>query len=406
MDGKKIALKKKKRKKSDSKLLSFGITSGLVLLLLILLYFYFHYYFFGGRITKYVEKREMISILCIGLDEAENLKKTDTLIIGLYYPRTRRFGLIALPRDLKVEIEERTGTRTLKINSIYSKYGVKRLLRVVGNLTGLDINFYVSIEIQDIIKIVDLVGGVDIYINKAMKYTDKSAGLNIELPRGIMKCDGLKALQFVRFRSDERGDMGRMERQYEFILNLIKKAVVRNNILPNLKLLKIIFKKVRTNLNFSDIINLIKYTSTADFNNIEMKKIPGKFVNIYGLEYIEPDLEKARKISKDLYNKLSYTKTDFIPQEIKVQVLNGSGKGGIAKRIRDKLVRNGFNVIEFGNAETQNYENTLILDRTGNMRKSLKIAGILKCRNVFPKINKFIMIDVTVIVGKDYKKHL
>ena len=357
MDGKKIALKKKKRKKSDSKLLSFGITSGLVLLLLILLYFYFHYYFFGGRITKYVEKREMISILCIGLDEAENLKKTDTLIIGLYYPRTRRFGLIALPRDLKVEIEERTGTRTLKINSIYSKYGVKRLLRVVGNLTGLDINFYVSIEIQDIIKIVDLVGGVDIYINKAMKYTDKSAGLNIELPRGIMKCDGLKALQFVRFRSDERGDMGRMERQYEFILNLIKKAVVRNNILPNLKLLKIIFKKVRTNLNFSDIINLIKYTSTADFNNIEM-------------------------------------------------VLNGSGKAGIAKRIRDKLVRNGFNVIEFANAETQNYENTLILDRTGNMRKSLKIAGILKCRNVFPKINKFIMIDVTVIVGKDYKKHL
>ena len=137
-----------------------------------------------------------------------------------------------------------------------------------------------------------------------------------------------------------------------------------------------------------------------------MIKIGGEFVSEYGVEYIKPDPGKAKKNSKNLLNKLTYTKKNYIPQEIKVQVLNGSGKRGMAKRVRDKLVRNGFNVIEFGNADSQNYRNMLILDREGNMKKALKVAGILKCRSVFPKINKFIMIDVTVIVGKDYKKHL
>ena len=406
MDGKKINLKKKKKRKFDSKLLSAGITAGLILILGILLYLYINYYFFGGRITNYVEKKEIISILFTGLDDNDSCYKTDTLILGLYNPLTKRFGLIFLPRDLKVKVETKMGINKGKINSVYSKYGMKKLLEVITSLTGLDVKFHVSMRIEDIIKIVDLIGGVNIYVNKAMKYTDKSADLYIELPRGIIKCDGVKAMQFIRYRSDERGDMGRIERQYEFILNIIKKSIVKNNILQNLKILKVIYKKVKTNLNFNDIINLIKYTSTADFNNVEMIKVGGEFVNEYGVEYIQPDLNKSKKNSKNLLNKLTYTKKNYIPQEIKVQVLNGSGKRGMAKRVRDKLVRNGFNVIEFGNADSQNYENMLILDREGNMKKALKVAGILKIRNVFPNINHIIMIDVKVIVGKDYKKHL
>lgn len=217
----------KKRKKTDSKLVSLIITPALILLLGVLLYFYFHYYFFGGRITSYVEKKEIISILFLGLDEIEHDKKTDTIIIGIYNPLTKRFGIIAIPRDMEIAIEERIGQKTLKINSVYSKYNIKKLFKVINNLTGLDIKFYATIEIANLIKIVDLVNGVDIYIDKYMRYTDKAADLYIELPMGVIKCDGLNAMEFIRYRSDERGDIGRMERQYEFILNLIKKTVIK-----------------------------------------------------------------------------------------------------------------------------------------------------------------------------------
>jgi LCP family protein required for cell wall assembly len=405
MDGKKINLKQNQKKKKNSKSLSYFITIGLFLLLGVLIVFYFHYYFFGGRITNYIKNNEMISVLLLGLDELENQERTDTIILGLYNPQSKRFGVLSIPRDLKVEVENNMGTQTEKINAIYSKYGIKKLFKIIREITGINTKFYAKIKLNSIIKIVDLMGGVEIYIDKPMKYKDNAAELNIELPKGIINLDGLKAMQFIRFRSDERGDIGRIERQYEFILNMIKKAIVKNKVLNNIKMLKILYKNLSTNLNFSDIINLIKYTSSSDFNIIETAKIPGRFVNQYGIEYIEPEMDKTKTIMNNLFNKMSYSKVNYVPQEIKVQVLNGSGQGGVAKRIRDKLVRNGFNVIEFGNAPTQNYEHTLILNRTGNMRKAIKVASILKCKNVYPQINKFIMLDVTVIVGRDYQKH-
>ncbi len=405
MDGKKINLKTPKKAVLNSKTISFLVTAFLIILLVFLLYLYFNYYFFGGRITNYVEKKKLISLLFLGLDEAENYKKTDTIFLSLYNPQTKRFGIVAFPRDLKVEVEDKIGLKTLKINSVYSKYGIKKLLKVIKKLTGINIKFYATMEISNLVKIIDLIGGVELYIDQPMKYIDKAANLYIELPKGIIKSDGLKAMEFIRFRHDERGDMGRVERQYEFLLNLIKKAVVQKDILTNLKLLKILYRYIDTNLNFNDIINLIKFTSHADYNNLEMTKIPGKFINLYGTRYIEPDKNKTIKTISHFLKKLSYTTTDIIPSKIKVQVLNGSGKRGVAKRIRDKLVRNGYNVIEFGNAKSQDYLNTLILDREGNMNKALKVAGLLKCNNIFPKINKFILIDVTIIVGKDYKKY-
>lgn len=393
------------KKKIDPKITSFFITTGLVVLLLLMLYLYFNHYFLGGRIKSYVEKKELISILFIGLDDTDTHEKADTLLLGLFNPDTKRFGIIALPRDLKVEIEQKTGLKAIKINKIYKKHGSKKLLKIVNQLTGIKPNFYMSINLKSLIKIIDLIGGVEIYVDKHMKYLDKAGGLYIDLPKGVINCDGLKAMQFIRYRNDERGDIGRIERQYEFILNLMKKIVIKKDVLTNIKLLRIIYKYVKTSLNFQDILNLLKYTSSADFHNIEMIKVPGKFVNLYGKEYVEPNIAKSKKLTSAFLNKLNYTKTDIIPQEIKVQVLNGSGKGGVARIIRDKLVRNRYNVIEFGNADSQNYEETLILDRSGNMKKAIKVSSLLKCNNVFPKINKFILIDVTIIVGKDYKKY-
>jgi len=375
MDGNKIQLNKfiTKKKKKESPILSFIITGVLILTLIILSYILINYYILGGRITKYVKNKKLISVLFLGLDDAENYKKTDTIFIGLYNPTSQKFGLIAIPRDMKVSVEDKMGMKTVKINSVYSHYGIKKLFKVINNLTGIKLKFYVSLNIEGLIKIVDLLDGVDLYVEKPMKYIDRADNLFIELPKGIIKSDGLKAMEFIRFRNDERGDIGRIDRQYEFILNLAKKMVVKKNLLTNLKFIKIILKNLKTNLTFNDILKLIKHTSSADFNNISMVKLPGKPINLYGIEYIEPDIQKTREITKNFIKKLYFAKTDYVPQEIKVQVLNGSGKRGIAKRIRDKLVRNGFNVIEFGNAKSQDYEQTIILDRTGNMKKALKV---------------------------------
>ncbi len=378
----------------------------LIIVLLFLIYLYFNYYFFGGRVKSYINKGKAIAILFIGLDDSDKYPKTDTLMLGIYNPSSHRIGIISLPRDLRVEVFTKLGATPEKINIIYSKYGRSKLIKVIEKLTSININFYAIATLSDVTKIVDLLGGVELYVDKPMRYIDKSGDLYIDIPRGIIKLDGLKTLEFIRYRNDERGDMGRIDRQYEFLLNLVRKAILQKNILTNLKMMKLLFKFVDTNMNFNDLINLIRSASGMDFKNIDFIKIPGKFVEIMNVKYIQPDKKQIDYLLKRFIQRLNSLKTDYLPSEIKVQVLNGSGKSGVAKKIRDKLVRNGYNVVEFGNADSQNYKETIILDRVGNMKKAMNVGSLLKCNLIFPKINKFIMIDVTVIVGKDYKKRL
>ncbi len=403
MENDRLLLKKKRKNSRIGFLLSMGF---LISLLIILLYIYINYYFLGGRAKSYISKGKPIAVLFLGLDEALKYKRTDTIFIGIYNPSSKRIGIISIPRDLRLKVETRIGLKPEKANNIYSRYGLKKLIKVLEKFTGFNIQYYAIMEIEGLVKVIDLIGGIEIFIEKPMKYIDNAANLYIELPKGIIKCDGLKAMEFIRFRADERGDIGRIERQFEFMINLVRKAIIERNILTNIKLLKILLKYIDTNINFQDLINLIRGTSEADFKDIEMLRIPGKFVRLHGIDYIEPDEKRVKKLMIKFFNKLKHIKGEYLPSEIKVQVLNGSGKSGVARAVRDKLVRNGFNVVEFGNADSQDYKETIILDRIGNIKKSISVARILNCENIYSKINHFILVDVTVIVGKDYKKIL
>ncbi|MBN1897137.1 MAG: LCP family protein [Spirochaetes bacterium] len=396
----------KKKEKKDTRT-SFVITMGiLIILLIVLIYIYVHYYFLGGRAKSYISRGKPVACLFLGLDDSEKNKKADTIIIGIYNPPTKRMGIIFIPRDLRLKVPTNLGIKQEKASVILTRYGLKKMVKVIEDFLHMDIPYHATMDIEGLIKIIDLLGSVEIFVDKPMKYIDQAAGLYIDIPRGIMKVDGLQVMKFIRFRDDERGDIGRIDRQFELMINVIQKGILGKNILTDIKFIKLILRYIDTNINFRDLISLLRDTSEADFKNIEMIRIPGKFIKVYGVDYIEPDEQKTKKIVIDFFKTLNKLKGQCIPSEIKVQVLNGSGKSGVARSARDKLVRNGFNVVEFGNADSQNYQNTIILDRSGNIQKSQAVSRILQCDKIYPKINYFILVDVTVIVGKDYKNIL
>ena len=387
--------------------LSFELSIGiLVFLLIVSLYLYIYYYFLGGKSKSYISKGKPISFLFLGLDGDENFPKTDAILIGIYNPFSKRIGIIAIPRDLKVKVETPLGFNYEKINIIYSKYSKKKLISEIEKLLGIKIQYYGIISLDNLIKIVDLIGGVELYIDIPMHYIDRAAGLYIDFPKGLIKCDGLRAMKFIRYRADERGDLKRIERFIEFGVAFVRKSIEEKNILTNIKILKIILKYLDTNINFSDIKNILKTIEIQSFRDPEILRIGGKFVELNNSKYIEPDPEIVKKSVKEFFKNLEKIKGDYLPSEIKIQVLNGSGKAGVAKAVRDKLIRNGFNVIEFGNADSDDYQFTIILDRKGKLKKSLKVSSFLNCKNLYVKIDPFNIADVTVIVGKDYSSIL
>jgi len=98
---------------------------------------------------------------------------------------------------------------------------------------------------------------------------------------------------------------------------------------------------------------------------------------------------------------------DPLPAEIiQVEVLNGCGVPGTGDRFKDFLRSKGCDVVNVENYINFNVEKTLVIDRIGNISNAKKIASLLgsNVSSVFPQLNDDYFVDVTVIIGKDYRE--
>ena len=108
-----------------------------------------------------------------------------------------------------------------KINSIYSEKNPDKILSKINELTGLNIQYYVTIDNNALIKLVDILGGIEYDVPIDMNYDDKTQNLHIHLKKGVQLIDGKKAEMLLRFRHNNNGtsysneygdnDFGRMK---------------------------------------------------------------------------------------------------------------------------------------------------------------------------------------------------
>lgn len=184
------------------------------------------------------------NVLLVGSDSREGLsseerknlgtgsaagRRTDSIMV-LHLPESGDPTLVSLPRDSLVQIP---GRGQGMINSAYAHGGPKLLTQTVEQATGLRIQRYMEIGFGGFASVVDSVGGVRMCLDKAIK-DDKA---HIDLKQGCQELDGKNALGYVRARYfDPRGDLGRAERQREFLGALTNKMASPSNALNPFKL--------------------------------------------------------------------------------------------------------------------------------------------------------------------------
>ncbi|MGB3016685.1 MAG: LytR C-terminal domain-containing protein [Ignavibacteria bacterium] len=90
---------------------------------------------------------------------------------------------------------------------------------------------------------------------------------------------------------------------------------------------------------------------------------------------------------------------------IQLDVQNGTSENGVAAKFTDYLRRNGYDVVEMGNFKSRGEERTIVIDRSGDMSKAKRVAKLLGVseKNIVQQINNSLYLDVTVVIGKDYK---
>ena len=282
-----------KKKKNYNRLISL-----VIILLLVFVGFVFANYDNSSdnppTITS--EQTNVLNIMIMGVDRrADDVGRSDTLMVLSYNPNEQKASLLSLPRDTRVHIEKNDYD---KINHAYAYGGHKLTQKVVESFLNVPINHYVLIDIQAFEKIIDAVGGVDIDVEKRMYYEDPwddNGGLIIDLQPGLQHLNGKTAIQYVRYRDGE-GDIGRINRQQKFMKAFLTQAI-SPSILPKLPdILSNISSAIQTDMSLSEMINLVSNLPTIQQNGLSSSMVPGQPAYIEDISYWIPDIAETRKL--------------------------------------------------------------------------------------------------------------
>lgn len=215
--------------------------------------------------------RRPLTILILGTDltfDAETGKimsdtfsRTDTILLLRVDPVRHKTYLLSIPRDSFVEIP---GYGWQKINSAHVWGGTKLTIKTLTNLTGKKIDNFVEVNPKAVIELVNLLGGLRIYVEKDMYYVDHAQNLNINLKKGWQKLSGKEAHDYLRFRHDDQGDIGRIARQQKFLTELFRTFAYPTNLIKVPAAFKIALKNIETDLSPLTTIRLLNFFRTLD----------------------------------------------------------------------------------------------------------------------------------------------
>ena len=233
------------------------------------------------------------NIVVMGCDtRKDDAGRSDTLFVVMLDKSKKNAALLSVPRDTRVKIK---GHGWDKINAAFAYGGHKLTQETVQEFLGIKLHNYVVVDFQGFKDLVDVIGGVDINVEKRMYYYDPYDGFEIDLRPGIQHMDGKTAMQYVRYR-DEDGDIGRIRRQQKFIMALYKQIASKNIITKMPGVSKQIMSMIKTNLSLKEMVELGKVMhDMLEKDGLKMAMVPGSPEYIDGVSYWIPDIAKMRR---------------------------------------------------------------------------------------------------------------
>lgn len=344
------------------------------------------------------EAEDRINVLLIGMGGAghEGPMLTDTIMIASIRPSDGAIALLSIPRDLLVPVE---GQGWRKINSVNAfaeledpGNGGDLVRTTMEGLLGIDIAYYVRIDFEGFREVIDAVGGVDVHVDRTFTdstYPTYTFGIqSVSFQEGWQHLNGEKALQFARSRHGNNGegsDFARAKRQQKVISALKEKltaAKTYRNPVTITSTLSALQSNITTNLHIGEMLRLASMGQDAQLSSIRHSVldngVDGVLVDsvVNGGYVLLPrnnDWTLLRDAVMNVYQdaeidpneRLAASSDTAMPEEAPtVEIQNGNGTGGVAREMAQLLQSLGFEVVKIGNADSFDYDKTIVFDLT------------------------------------------
>ena len=377
---------------------------------------------------SFTEASGTINILLIGVDDVEGGKRADAIAFSMVDIDRKKVQVMSIPRDTRVQIRDRGWE---KIAHAFAYGGVELLRETVVNLLGMPVNYYVLVNYDTFPSIVDLLGGVEVDVEKHMVYNDHAGKLFINIPKGFQKLDGKNALHYVRFRHDALGDIGRVKRQQEFIRAVLEKLQKPSMITRIPELARKTIEMVNSDMTPAQAIQLASYLGDLPSGNLRFFTLPGKAAYIDNLSYWIGDITAASEALTSHEDEKAAQAAEREPQgedggktaptermdlqktvaavTTPVAVLNGTDVPGLGKTAATAFQKIGVDVNHVGNAKHSDYRSTVVQypEKAAEAvrRTALALGELAGVEKRLIKANASVTY-ATIVFGKDKDKVL
>lgn len=290
-----------------------------------------------------------MNILLIGSDRSDipdDPGRSDTQMLLRLDPDTRSISMLSLPRDLRVYIE---GVGYEKMNAAYSYGGPKAVIRTFKELTGLPINGWIETDFAGFWHTVNILGGVYLPIDRKYFVPASANYKSINLEPGYQLVRGKQALNFVRFRHDQRGDFTRMQRQQLFVRELQRQSRRWSGDWDRvIRLIKAITRETRSSLSsLAKIEPLVELAFQVDTSRVYQTHLEGDTPMLDGIAYVTASegqiAEAVRRFTHPAQAPVRRKDEARVAKNVfPVRVYNGSGIDGLATAAATQLSAQGY----------------------------------------------------------------
>lgn len=320
----------------------------------------------------------------------------------LYHPRTHRGAVLFIPGNVGLIIESLK--KVDRLDALYRYGNIAALKSKVEQITGLAIPFFIELKEQDVVALVDLLGGLELFIPNPVEasFSDHK----VLLPSGSVVLDGDKIRDFISYQDPLEAETDWVGRKQKFLQSLLKslgesELVLQKSVFAALK------RTLSTNLSSRSLAAFIREMKKMEAEKLIFQRVLGSVRTVDGKQLLFPHFDG--QLLKEIVKQSSDTLASAAPVAeeqltVSLEILNGTPVGGLAKRAASVFQSYGYEIVAIGNADNTDYLNTVILDRKGRLEAAQRVADLIRCERVYSRLSEGgdPSIDVTVILGKDF----
>ena len=354
-------------------------------------------------VGEIIKNDELIKILMVLYDG-------DTVIWGdvlVYYPVSKRGAVFDVPGN--------TGSifssleRVDRIDEVYREKGIETYKAEIEKLTGVSIPFTIEISIQNFSVLVDLLGGLRVFIPSPVDYVED--GVHYLLPSGAVMLDGDKVCTYLEYKLPDETLSDIQERRQNTVVSFLAAINANKSKMFGKEVFPVYSKLFESNVDKNGFYRLLSEVSEIDADRLMPQTVTGSSRYVDGQTLLFPYYDG--QLIKDI---LKQTTTALVSESGKVssrvyvlEIQNGTNVQGLARNTAALLQSAGYDVLSMVNADSNDYEQTVIIDHIGNEAEVKSLASFIRCENIITEeikedddLEADSLVDFTVILGKDF----